>query len=270
MVRTMKPLIQQASLLLAGLLSFSGFARDATAADTHAVTPPDTNNDWSVDVVPYLWVVSYGGTFGLPGLPAGVQRTRTPSSDPLSTRVSGAALLTAHVRYRDLGLFLDGAWLQLKTDGDYPPVAYSGTEIKTDIAYGTLALSYQLPEVGHLKTDLLAGTRIWGVKNQIELAPGTLPGFTTSESRSWVDPIVGARLRYDLTKHWFGTVLGDVGGFGAGSDLTWSVFGGVGYSFTHWFSATVGYRYMHLDYKNARSKMDANLQGFLLGLGFHF
>ncbi len=44
----------------------------------------------------------------------------------------------------------------------------------------------------------------------------------------------------------------------------------MGYQFTSWFSASLGYRYMHLDYEKDQFKMDANIQGFLLGIGFHF
>ena len=98
----------------------------------------------------------------------------------------------------------------------------------------------------------------------------SLLGFTSSSSRNWTDPIVGAQLRYDLTRHWFGTMLGDIGGFGVGSDISWSIFGGVGYQFTDWFSATVGYRYMHVDYDKDQFLMNVNVQGLLAGLGFRF
>jgi hypothetical protein len=99
--------------------------------------------------------------------------------------------------------------------------------------------------------------------------PAGIPEVPT-ESRFWVDPILGASLRYDLTRHWYGTVLGDVGGFGVGSDISWSVFGGVGYQFTDWLSVTLGYRYLHIDYDKDQFVMNGNVQGFLLGLGFHF
>ena len=186
----------------------------------------------------------------------------------MSTDQGAAAMLTAHLHYRDVGLFLDGD--QLSTEGISGSPLFSGTEIKTDIAYGTTALSYRLPRLGKLNTELLAGARIWYAANEIEFKPGAAPGFTADNSRTWADPLVGALLRYDLTRHWFGVVQGDVGGFGAGSKLSWSVFGGVGYRFTNWCSATVGYRYFHVDYDKENFLTNANVQGPLLGLGFHF
>jgi hypothetical protein len=35
-------------------------------------------------------------------------------------------------------------------------------------------------------------------------------------------------------------------------------------------SATLGYRYLHVDYNHDGFLMNANIQGFLLGLGFRF
>jgi hypothetical protein len=230
---------------------------------------PDPDQVWSFDITPYLWVAGYEGTFGLPTAPSGTPPVH--SSDPFLTHLSAAAMLAAQVHYRDVGLLFDGAWVQLKTEGEaHAGGLFSGTEMKSDIAYGTLALSYRLPQLGNLKTDLFAGARTWYISNQIEFRPGIAPGFTSESSQTWSDPILGANLRYDLSKHWFATVLGDFGGFGVGSDITWSVFGGVGYRFTGWFSATLGYRYLHVDYDKDGFLMNANVQGFLLGLGFHF
>lgn len=179
-------------------------------------------------------------------------------------------MLSGQVHYREVGLLLDGAWVQLKSEGSSESSAYSGTEIKTDIAYGTMALTYRLRPLAKLETDLIAGTRVWHIANELDYeAAGSAP-FTANSSRTWWDPIVGASVRYDLTKSWFGTVLGDVGGFGVGSDISWNVFGGVGYRFTSWFSATLGYRYLHIDYDKQGFLMKANVQGLLLGLGFHF
>ena len=185
------------------------------------------------------------------------------------THISAVAMLAGQVRYRDFGLFLDAAWLQLQTEGAGSP-PYSSTEIKSDIAYGTLALTYRLPPLAKLQTDFIAGARTWHVANEIQFETGSGPAFTANGSVTWSDPILGVKLQYDLTKHWFGTMVADVGGFGVGSQISWSVYGGVGYRFANWFSARLGYRYMHVDYDKEGSLMNVNIQGFLIGLGFHF
>ncbi len=252
------------------MLLLAAPARVVLAAESPADESAQPGGPWSFDIVPYLWLASYDGTFGVPGVPASLGNVQSESAGPFSTHVAATAMLAAQVRYRDVGLYLEGAWLRLSTEGSYGSAEYSGIDITSDIAFGTAALTYRLPALGKLQTDVLAGARHWYVANEIEFEAGTAPGFTADRSRNWTDPIIGANLQYDFTKHWFARVLGDVGGFGAGSDLTWSVFGGAGYRFTSWFSATLGYRYLHVDYDKDQFVMKANVQGFLLGLGFHF
>jgi opacity protein-like surface antigen len=255
---------------LVGLLLGLTLLANAQEAPNTTLTTNASESAWSFDIVPYLWLAGYEGTIGPSSVPPGAPRLQSESTDPFTTHISAAFMLTAQVRYRDVGLLLDGAWLQLKTEGDSSSGFYSGTELKSDIAYGTAALSYRLPPLGKLRTDLFAGARVWHISNELEFKPGTAPGFNTDSSQTWTDPILGAHLRYELSRHWFGTVLGDVGGFGAGSESTWSVFGGVGYQFTNWFSAILGYRYMHVDYDKNDFLMNVNIQGFLLGVGFQF
>jgi opacity protein-like surface antigen len=256
--------------LASGSLVWSSRALEPqTTLESNNTEPSSqTVNVWSFDIVPYLWLAGYDGTFGMPELPAEVPTTHSDTS--FSTHISATAMLAGQVRYHDFGLFLDGAWLQLETTGQSGSALYSGTEIKSDIAYGTLALTYRLPAMEKLQTDVFAGARTWHISNEIEFLAGQAPGFTADGSVTWSDPILGAKLRYDLTHHWFGSILGDVGGFGVGSDISWNVFGGLGYQFTSWFAATLGYRYMHVDYDKEGFLMNVNIQGFLLGLSLHF
>src|SRR5689334_25349194 len=101
-------------LSLAMLTSWVGcspMVLEAQTTESGATTAPVASNPWTVDVVPYLWLASYDGTFGLPSIPTGIPATHTESSSPFSTHISAAAMLTAQVCYHDVGLFLDGAWL---------------------------------------------------------------------------------------------------------------------------------------------------------------
>jgi hypothetical protein len=245
------------------------WADTSTNADATASSLASSQDSaWSLDVVPYLWVAGYEGSLGVPGTGMGAPPTQAESTASFTTHLSAAAMVTALLRYRDVGVLFDGAWVQLKTEGEVS--ASAAAELQTDIAYGTLALGYRLPPLGELQTDVYAGARVWHISNQIEMQPGTEPGFTAESSRTWTDPLIGASLQYELSPHWYGTVLGDVGGFGVGSDITWSVFGGVGYRFTDWFSTTLGYRFLHVDYNHDDFALNGNVQGFLLGLSFHF
>jgi opacity protein-like surface antigen len=65
-------------------------------------------------------------------------------------------------------------------------------------------------------------------------------------------------------------VLGDVGGFGVGSDLTWQAFGGVSYDINETWSIKAGYRALATDYENGGFRLDAVSHGPVVGLGVRF
>jgi opacity protein-like surface antigen len=60
----------------------------------------------------------------------------------------------------------------------------------------------------------------------------------------------------------------DIGGFGVGSDLTWQLFGGVGYQCTRNVEVEAGWRYLAIDYDDDGMVFDATVSGLILGLGF--
>lgn len=64
--------------------------------------------------------------------------------------------------------------------------------------------------------------------------------------------------------------LADVGGFGAGSKLTWEAFAGANYAFTEHFLGEVGFRYLEIDYEADRADLDLSILGPVVGLTFRF
>ena len=56
----------------------------------------------------------------------------------------------------------------------------------------------------------------------------------TSKSGSewWIDPIIGLRGQINITRWLFLALQGDVGGFGAGSQIAWQASGSVGFNLT--------------------------------------
>jgi hypothetical protein len=190
--------------------------------------------------------------------------------DRFDTRISAGAMLTAQVRYQSVGLFVDCAWLRLDTSAIHPGPGFSDVDLKSDFIHTTAALTYRLPLPGKFHADVLAGARLWYVNEELTFTGGVLPGFQVSGDKTWVDPVIGAELRYDLSKDWFITTKGTVGGFGVSADIAYEVFSGISYRITDACSVSLGYRYLHEEYSrdNFNLKLDAN--GFLLGLGFHF
>lgn len=223
-------------------------------------------NGWSFGVTPYLWVASIAAETRLPDVPPS-----TPSgADRFATRISAGAMLAAQTRYKSVGLAVDFAWLRLGTEALNPGPAFSAVNLKSDFIHTTMALTYSLPLPGKFHADVLAGARLWNVSEELEFKSGLLPGFKTSGDKTWVDPLIGADLRYDLSGRWSLVAKGTVGGFGVSSKIAWEVFRGVDYRFTDCCSGILGYRYLHEDYDQQAFKFNLAAQGFLLGIGFHF
>lgn len=63
---------------------------------------------------------------------------------------------------------------------------------------------------------------------------------------------------------------GDIGGFGAASDLTWQAMAGFGWRFSENGGAFLGYRAIGTDYEDGGFTYDMVVHGPLLGLEFVF
>ncbi|MFZ0712261.1 MAG: hypothetical protein WAM53_19630, partial [Terrimicrobiaceae bacterium] len=86
----------------------------------------------------------------------------------------------------------------------------------------------------------------------------------------WVDPIIGLRGQINFTRWLFLAAQGDVGGFGAGSQIAWNVQATIGINFTRNIFAELGYRYMYVDYDNDNLLYQMNSFGLFSGIGVKF
>ena len=104
----------------------------------------------------------------------------------------------------------------------------------------------------------------------MELNSGLLPGRSEWYSRTWVDPVIGLRTRTNATDWLFLAVRGDIGGFGANSELTWQAFAGAGVQVSRWFALLAGYRAIGYDYDQAGFQYDVVTHGPAFGMEFNF
>ena len=108
------------------------------------------------------------------------------------------------------------------------------------------------------------------------LKPRRLPSVSSTET--WVDPVVGLRLSSDITPDWNLRALGDIGGFGVSSELTWQAMVAAGYRFGLFgekdANAVFGYRAIYDDFETGsgsnRFGLDATFHGPILGLEIKF
>ena len=93
-------------------------------------------------------------------------------------------------------------------------------------------------------------------------------------SKTWLDPMLIARLATNGKSHFQGQFRGEVGGFGIGSDLAWQLQVLAGYRFSKLFNLSLGYRAIGLDYKSGEGEeafvYDMTTFGPMVRFGFCF
>ncbi len=89
----------------------------------------------------------------------------------------------------------------------------------------------------------------------------------------WWDPYIGLRARYNFTSvvYVIGRGdIGDIGGFGVGSDLMWQAEAAIGFQLTRSIFAEVGYRALSFDYEKDGLTYDTITHGAQITLGIEF
>jgi len=268
-----------AATVAATLLGCLVFAAAARAADVETAPPepaPPPQREWTFTVAPYFWAAGINGDVGLFGRePVNIDAS---FSDIIQDFKFGG-MVVAELHNGTWGVF--GDLMYVKTEADESvtrsivgvPLTLAAT-VETSAFTGTVMGEYRAYATPTVTVDLMAGARIWDVDNDIDIsltAGGPpLAAFSGSDGSTWVDPIIGAKARFNIDQSWYLTGWGMVGGFGAGSEVTWDVMGGVGYQWNDWLSIAVGYRALGVDYDNDGFVYDVVQHGPFLGTVMRF
>jgi len=240
-----------ASALLS--IAVSGGAR---AADLPPV--PDTS-DWKFTVAVYGWGAGLSGDVGVFGLPP--QNIDLPFSDVIQD-LEFAAMGLAEARKGRFMMGVDVTYTNVSKSVNTPfGVIANSIDVTNTSLMLTGVAGYGIIDTDMARLDLIAGARLWSVNNDFDARGGLVGGRSWSDGATWVDPLVGAKLRVDLLPKVYVASWGMIGGFGVGSDLMWDVMGGAGYDFTDHFSLFAGYRAVSVDYSNDGFVYDVVEQG---------
>jgi hypothetical protein len=297
---------RRVSLLLI-FLALSVFPSRSFAAGLNPTPPLASPVGWQFRFTPYAWAPSVNGDATVRGQTVTIDMSFWDLFDSGNSNVeldSLAALMGyAEARKGPWGIYGDVVWGKFDFSGgavkQRNPVANltlsasanAGLGYETTMAEG--GLTYEVARWGTTSPtslDLLGGARYWNQELDLALAVtgavdfGKL-GLTRSGSRAiarsgaleWVDPFVGLRLRHQLAPGKELQLLGDIGGFGVGSDLTWQLFGGYSFDFSVWQTTlygVVGYRALAVDYsqndRGFKNNLDLILHGPVAGLSFRW
>jgi hypothetical protein len=181
------------------------------------------------------------------------------------------------------GLFLDGWYIDLESDFRMSDPIIQEVDVDIEQAQVDLAVMYQLfkglpmKKAGcylPLSLDVWGGARYAYLKQKIEPRIGNDITPKLGKSKDWVEPVVGARIQFPLTKKLTLSALGDVSGFGVGSasDKTWTFTSGFDYQLFEKVSIKLAYKVYDIDYSNGSGTSEFGLDGKEEGpwLGFTF
>ena len=222
---------------------------------------------WSFALSPYIWA---------PGIATSIETARgrvevdKSSSDVLS-KLDFAFMGAFEARNGRWGLIADLFYADLSQSSATPlGLLFSRARVETEAKALSAYAAYRIHEDARVSVDLMAGLRVNSVDIDLSLSPGLLPGQSFGIGETWVDPLIGGRLRFAITDHWFATAFADVGGVDVGSDLTWQVFGSLGYQFNDRWSVQGGWRYVVIDKEIDGRDVETAFSGPLLGFTLRF
>lgn len=253
----MKRLLALTALTVA-ILSTSPLKADETAN-------PD---EWRFTLAPYVWAAGIEGESGLFGFaPQDVEIGFTDVLRNLQFTFSAVG----EARKGPFSISLDLLYVGLKTDIDTPySIATNSIEAHMQTFMLTGLIGYSLIDQDGMTVDAMAGARLWIADNDFEFKGGPLGGRTPSDGATWVDPVLGGKVKMDLDQDFYLAGWALVGGFGAASDFMWDVMGGVGYRFNESQSVFLGYRAMGDDFAADGFVSDIVQSGPILGGSFSF
>lgn len=261
---------------------------------------------WSFSLTPYAWLTALNGSSTVRGRTTDIDASFADILDNTQFP-KGLFQLAAfgEARYGRWAVLLDAAYMKMalgrslmasRTVDDVNAGVGAGLGLTIEMVVVEAALAYEVARWNGLTApdsttafDLYAGARAWWQRGKLDLAlsgsVNTADLTLTAErnlsaeaSVSWVDPVVGARLRHHFAPRWDLVVSGDIGGFGAGSKFSWQALGALAYEFSHGnsvsWSGMLGYKALSVDYSKGAGlshyEYDMVMHGPVLGVVARF
>lgn len=211
--------------------------------------PMAAEKAWRFELASWLWMNSLDDDATVQGTKVRLGNSVGESFSDFDTKSVAGRAEAWHGR---MGAFVESGWM----DGDGSDIAkFQGNHVGYDLnrIYVDFGLSYQLLQgefPGHRKWSLepIVGARWAQIQQRVSAGPFGPPA-RVSDTKDYWEPFLGTRLVTDVTDRIQVRVGGDVGGFGAGSDLTWNTLGEVGFKVAAPLWLRVGYAAESIDYK---------------------
>jgi hypothetical protein len=243
------------SLLLASIPAIAGTTMPST--DSGVMTT--TDSEWNVRAAAYGWFTAMSGDVTVRGNTAPVDVKFADIIDKIDFAFMGVV---------EVGR---GQW-SLATDLFYAKLGADKTRgatlfnMEMEQFIGNFAVVRNLVDDGKTRFDVYGGARVSYLSTDLLIdRPILLPDTNVSESKTWVDPIIGVRVNRNLSDKLFLRGVADIGGFGIESDFTWQAYLALGYRLSDKSALSIGYRGLGTDFTDGGFTYDVISHGLLIG-----
>jgi hypothetical protein len=247
-----------------------GDTSDAGQASSPAPAKQGGPSNWQIDSTGYLWLSGAHGNLSALDYNLGFKAS---AGDLLSSARFGITEIV-DVRWKLLVLTEDVLYMAL-TGGQSRVVplpnispVISATYVNRDVIF-TQKVGYRMIDSAKVKIDAMTGFRFWHLGNTLTITPRPLGNNNNLyTSRNWTDPMVGARVLIPLSPKIMATIAGDVGGWGAGSQMDYQIVGALSYKIKPKLTLDAAWRYLYLDYGQYPFGTQLALSGPVLGVTY--
>ncbi len=269
----LKPLCYGLALVVALACS----AQSALAQDTDATLapltvaaapPPSTSKDsWQYTVTPYIWFTGLAGSASVGPFGANFN---VPTSTILS-HLTGVALIEGEAHHDRLGVLADVFYANLK-DTKTSQLGLMQNPGSASFTNAMLVVNpdvtYKIIDRDDYSAEILAGVRYWDVSGRLQFTPNTLNLGPYTGNSTWVDPLIGARIKVPFGDKWGAYYWGDIA-VGGGSARDWQTIGAATYKGSVATTYSLGYRYLYdLKTNGGNVAVNMSIKGPFVGFTF--
>lgn len=256
--------ISCAALLVATVLA----PQSVSAAEPGSQLTVREPDGWWFEVQPYIWMSALGTEVDT----GTVQAEADAEFSDLVDVLDKAIMLHAEAHNGPWGIFGDVFWTRLEKDENF---GATGTlDVTLDMAIievGGYRRFYKQFTKRSLTFDAMLGARVGIFGTDVTIDNGAGASASSDETEVWAEPMIGGKVRVNMTPKFSTGIRADVSGFGIGSELTYNVNSEFRYRFSDFFALTFGYRYMSIDYETDNNvDIEVTMNGPVIGFLFTF
>lgn len=226
---------------------------------------PSADDAWHFAVSPYLW---FAGAHGTAAGPNGRSLTFRASPGDLLSHFRFGLMGAVEATRKRFVVTGDMLWVRLAADKAIPLPGLGATSanMKATEFFLTPKIGLRVINQEKIKITALTGMRYWHLGEELNFNPSLL-GLNFTGSQDFVDPLVGGRIEAFLSPKAVVNILGDVGGWGTGSELEYQWAATLGYRVKPRWALHAGYRYLNVNkHGNRGSIFNATTAGVITGI----